>query len=330
MISMPTFAIKAGNYICKFAIKHGPKIMAGAGAVSVVGGTVLACQATLKADAIIEQHHAQMEKIKYAQSISDEYTKQDMIKDKTQVYISTAIKFAKLYGPAIALEISGIACMLGAFGIMSKRFSTAMTALTTLDQQFQDYRKRVEQTDILDHMAEPNRSEVDHVELPWDEEDSKEEKTMIIDPNKETDPFVFYYDSNTPGWYDGAGWVLNSNRIMETIKHMQLDIASGAKSYYFLNDVLKRLEIPETKIGHFYGWTNKPGDNIDVEVTPYIYQYTGEDAKQFPLMIPVTLKEIRQYELDDVTDGYGFEIRFKSAAGVGGQPRMIAEEVFGC
>lgn len=321
---LPVFATKAINVVTRFGIKYGPKIMATAGPVMVVSGTVLACRATLKADAVFAEHEQMIEHIEVVKELSDnttkDYTDNDVLADKAKAYGITAFKLAKLYAPAVVLQAGGLGCMYAAYGTMANRYSAAMAALSALDNSAQ-----AEET--------PKYAELpfDEGELPASEETEENvaQPKVIIDPSSLDDPFFFVFNGENENWLGDTGYVLNENFIRGHINAFNLDLASGHRDYVFMNDILEDLGIEPTAIGHFYGWKHDVGEVIDVEITPFIYQYTREDASQFPLMVPVTMEEIREYELDSETDGYGFGLTFKSPLGVNQQPRLIYNDVFG-
>jgi hypothetical protein len=298
--------------------------MATAGPVMVVSGTVLACRATLKADAVLAEHEEMLEHIEIVKELSDktdkDYTENDVLADKAKAYGITAFKLAKLYAPAVMLQAGGLGCMYAAYGVMASRYSTAMAALSALESSTQ-------------HNDAPKYAELpfDEGTLPSDKkaENSPEQPKIVIDPSSLEDPFFFVFDGTNENWLGDTGYVLNESFIRGHINAFNLDLTSGHKDHIFLNDILMDLGLEPTAIGHFYGWKNDVGEAIDVEITPFIYQYTREDASQFPLMIPVTMEQIREYELDSETDGYGFGLTFKSPLGVNEQPRLIYNDVFG-
>lgn len=78
--------------------KHSPELLVAAGIAGIVTSTVLACKATLKAEEVIDDANAKLEKIKEARDLEDEerYSEQDYKKDLAIVYTQTGVQFAKL------------------------------------------------------------------------------------------------------------------------------------------------------------------------------------------------------------------------------------------
>lgn len=340
MISISPTIMRFGRRALEFAAKNAPKAMMFTGTLCVGIGTYEACKATLKADTIIEEHKARMDCIKKAKLIAaeegHEYTAQDIARDKIQVYSSTAAKLLKLYGPAIGFELTGLGLMIGGFDITRKRHASALAALATLDQAFADYRNQVVETFGEEAAKALNSQPVNAIdiekggELPWEEGLSKENKEFVtIDPDKEDeDPFFMIFNKKNKNWYGDTGYLLNENFILRTIDAFNYQLHGGARDHIFLNEIRRALGGEENEVGHYYGYTNEVGDAVEVVLTPFLYAYNGEEDPQFPMMIPVTMEYIKSLELDDVRDGWGIGIQFKSPLGVGGVPRMIAKQVF--
>lgn len=333
MITIPVGLIRLGHRAAEFAIRNAPKFMAVAGTGCIAVGTVMACNATLKADDILKDHQHSMNIIKKAKAVSMEYTPKDEMSDKLMTYATTGRRLLALYGPAIAVECAGVSMLFGAYGIMSARHARAMAALTAVDQAFADYRARVENEygnseKLLEPATEPTP---EGYELPWDEDNKEKRETVQLNPECMEDPFFFIFDSRNKEWagkLGHTGYLYNYNFITRTIAAFNIQLSSGERDHVFLNDILRALYLEETEIGHYYGWTSDVGDVIDIEITPFIYQYCREDSEDFPMMIPVTLDEIKEYECSDYNESYGYGIRFRSPLGAGGLPRMIAKQVF--
>lgn len=131
--------------------KASPEILLATGVVGVVGSTILACKATLKADEILDEHQEDMDKIHEAEvKAPDRYTKRDVQVDTTRTYMKTAWKFVKAYGPAVLLCVAAIVCLISSHGIMTHRImdlkskNVALTAaLGSANAMFTEYRERV-------------------------------------------------------------------------------------------------------------------------------------------------------------------------------------------
>ena len=126
--------------------KHSPEILAAVGTVGVVASAVMACKATTKISEILDDTNDQLNTIRGASTdpnLAERYSVDDAKKDTTIVYIQTGVKFAKLYGPAVAVGVASIGCLLGSNHILRKRNVALAAAYTAVDKSFKAYRGRV-------------------------------------------------------------------------------------------------------------------------------------------------------------------------------------------
>ena len=126
--------------------KHSPEILVVSGAVGTVTSAVIACKATTKVHDIVEsskedihnlhlvaaaaglremedpteEDKAKIELFASRQDVK-EYSKEDLKKDTTIIYAQTAMKFVKLYGPAVILGALSITGILAGHNITRKR-----------------------------------------------------------------------------------------------------------------------------------------------------------------------------------------------------------------
>ena len=117
--------------------KYSPEILLGVGIVGVVGSTVLACKATLQAEAILDEHAEKKERIDDCVLLRDtsevDYPVEAEKQDRRVLMFSTAGKFIRLYGPPVTLMAVSIGCILGAHHIMKKRNVALMAAYKVLE-----------------------------------------------------------------------------------------------------------------------------------------------------------------------------------------------------
>ncbi|MBO5629437.1 MAG: hypothetical protein J5965_10230 [Aeriscardovia sp.] len=330
MINIPApimkFAGKAGNWL----VKNGPTLMEVGGGLMAVGGAVMACKATLHADEVLARHAEKMDTILAAKTASDEagdgeYTDKMMAHDKTIVYAETAVEFIKLYGPAFAVGMSGVGLMQSAFYITERRRATAVAALTSLDQMYQGL------------LASANEHEIDITNNPTTKvldapkKGEEPQETMVVDPEKDTDPFFFIFDDTNPNWCSNA-FLLNERFIKTTLDAFNYRLSGYALPQVWINDILKALDLEEKDYGHFYGYNAASGDTIVYEVIPFLKEWGDEDSEQMPMLIETDMDAIRELEMNDIQEGYCFGIRLKSNSDGYDDvvdPRFIYNEVYG-
>lgn len=263
--------------------KHSPEILVATGVVGVVTSSVMACKATMKANDILESHHDNMSTIQRAADLDDpNYTAEDIRKDTVIVYTQTAMKFIKLYAPAVLLGIASIGCIIGSHNILKKRNVALAAAYTAVDKGFKEYRDRVVER-FGDAVDKELRYGVKAKEFEEKTTDSKgKEKTVknkvaVSDPNMYSD-YARVYDDGC------AGWSKNPEYNLMYLKQRQnwANELLKTRGHLFLNEVYDMLGIPRTKAGQVVGWVyddkNPVGDNF---VDFGIYNLNIEKARDF-------------------------------------------------
>ena len=266
---------KTSRTLCKAGLKlkkHSPEILVVGGVVGLVASGVMACKATTKLSAILDDSKEQIELFdKVAanpEMVKEEYTVEDAEKDKKIVKVQTAVKVAKLYAPSIAVGVVSIGAIFASNNIMRKRNVALGAAYATVDQAFKDYRNRV-----VDRFGE----ELDK-ELRYNLK-TKEVKETIEDENgkkKTVKRNIKYMDSAMPSEFaviydDGcAGWTKDpeDNKFFLIQQQRYANERLKRRGYLSLNEVYELLGFPSTKAGQVVGWLydckdpNYKGDNF--------------------------------------------------------------------
>lgn len=360
---IPTPILKIGHKAMGLAVKHGPKLMSIAGAGMAFGGAVMACKATLKAPAVIDKHNQMMATIKEAEEVSrkdgySDYTISDIRRDKFLVWSSTCVSMFKLYSPAVAVGLGGIGLMHGAFGIMDRRQSATLAALTALDQAY---------TDVVARLPEQEGAEaslpygIDIQEKPrayvvkGGDEDCEDVDAVILQdfiPVEqfdiiENDPFTIKFDGTNENWFKNDDFITNYGFIKGTINTLEFKRSSYAVPVMWMNDIRRAFSAGEKALGWSYGYSSEPGDSILCDVIPCIYEkedglITGmrpildveEDDPRFDIsLFGLTLNERRLEVLkaldtsDGELDNYCIVLRF-IGSGPDGNPQYLRNKVY--
>ena len=266
---------KASRTFCKAGLKlkkHSPEILVVGGVIGLVTSGVMACKATTKLSAILDDNKEQIELFdKVAanpEMVNEEYTVEDAEKDKKIVKVQTAVKVAKLYAPSIAVGVVSIGAIFASNNIMRKRNVALGAAYATVDRAFKDYRNRV-----VDRFGE----ELDK-ELRYNLK-TKEVKETVEDENgkkKTVKRNIKYMDSPMPSEFaviydDGcAGWTKDpeDNKFFLIQQQRYANERLKRRGYLSLNEVYELLGFPSTKAGQVVGWLydckdpNYKGDNF--------------------------------------------------------------------
>lgn len=267
--------------------KHSPEILLVTGITGVVTSAVMACKATTKVDAIVEESKKSIDMIHEgmeAGNICDvEYTEEDGKKDLAIVYIQTGVKFAKLYGPSVLLGLTSIGCILASNNIIHKRNVALSAAYTAIDRSFKGYRSRVIERfgENMDRELRYNIKTQEVKETVVDEETGKKKTVKstvsVVDPNTYSD-YARFFDEYCAGWTKDAEYNLMFLRQQQNYANELLK----SRGHLFLNEVYDMLGIDRTKAGNIVGWVydekHPVGDNF---VDFGIYVLDNEKARDF-------------------------------------------------
>lgn len=301
-----TRAFGKAGLTCK---KYAPEALVIAGIVGAVTSAVMACKATTKANDIIEEtkentHDLHLvataaglkeatdefsnEDIRKIDILSEKedvknYTAQDLKKDTTIIYIQTAVKFIKLYGPSVVLGALSITSILASNNILRKRNVALAAAYATVDKGFKEYRSRV----VERFGKDIDRELKYNIKAKEIEETTKnangKEKTVkksieVADVNEHSD-YARFFDELCTGWKRDAEYNLMFLKHQQNYANEKLQ----KQGYLFLNDVYDMLGIPKTKAGQVVGWIYDEAhpDIYDNFVDFGIYDLYNEKARDF-------------------------------------------------
>jgi len=250
------------------ARKNSPTILFGAGIISMVGSTVLACRATLKLEDVLESVEEDMAKAEKAKAMVDSvnvpegtaYTDREMRQDQVVIYVRGVAKVVKLYAPAAILGGIGIVCLTKSHKILQDRNAALTAAYVAIDSAFKQYRARV-----VDRYGEETdrelRYESEEVTV-IDEETGKAFDTVRAIPGDHSG-YARWFDETNNNFHspphDNVNWV-----FLRGQQNWANDMLR-ARGHLFLNEVYSMVGLTHTTPGAIVGWIykreNESGDN---------------------------------------------------------------------
>lgn len=255
--------------------KHSPEILIVAGVVGTVASAVMACKATTKVQAVLENTHKQIEAVRMAAEqgyipVPDstekvQYTDEDTKKDLAIIYAKTGLDFVKLYGPSVALGTLSLASIVTSHHILRTRNVALAAAYTAVDTGFKEYRGRVVERfgEALDRELKYNikAAEVEEVEVNDKGKEKIVKKTIETVDSDEPSVYAFFFDNGCTGWSKDASLNLMFARRQQDYANDRLKL----EGHLFLNDVREMFGLPRIKAGQVVGWIydekNPNGDN---------------------------------------------------------------------
>ena len=246
--------------------KFSPEILVGVGIVGLIGSTVMACNATLKVDAVLSVAKEKKAKIDKASATmnADVYSEKDRQKDLLITYVQTGADFAKLYGPAVLLGGVSIACILGSYNIMRKRNIAVVAAYKVLKDGFDKYRERVvEDLGTEKDLEYRHGTKMEKVEEtvtdPETGKKKKVKKDVATYDSNHVSQYARFFDESCPQWSKTPEYNL---LFLKTQQNYANDLLH-ARGHLFLNEVYDMLGMKHTQEGSVTGWVlSESSDNF--------------------------------------------------------------------
>lgn len=269
--------------------KHSPEILIVTGVIGIVTSTVMACKATTKVNDIVDETKDMVDKIhdavenKKHTSDGEEYTQEVANKDLTIVYAQTGLKFVKLYGPAVAIGIASIGCIVGSNHILRKRNIALAAALTAMETSFKEYRGR-----LVDRFGKDLDRELrfgikaKEVEEKVVDEKGKETtvtKTVeVVDPNAVHSIYSVVFCEGNSGWTRNA----ELNKVFLIQQQNYANDKLKLNGVLTLNEVYDMIGAPRTAYGQIAGWVYTDDSSIGDNFVDFgIFDVNNEKACDF-------------------------------------------------
>lgn len=240
------------------AKKNSPHIFFGLGVAGVVGGTVLACRATLKASETLEEIQDDVLAVKEMATPrvadpADEFSEHDYYKHLGLVYLRGAGSMGRLYGPSVAVMGLSIASLTGSHVTLTKR-NTALTAtLTTVSAAYEKYREAVKEKlgveEERDLFFNARTEAIEH---------SDGTKEVVKISNGARSEYAVIFDEFNPNFDKNPGYNQAFLSAQQTYWNQKLQ----QRGFVFLNEVYETLGFDQTTAGQIVGWLwDGDGDN---------------------------------------------------------------------
>lgn len=254
----------AANTVWFEAKKRSPEILLGLGTAGIIGTIILSNKETSAAKEVIERHKEGREEIITASQYPEEYSHQDMIKDKFNLYMNTGVDLLKVYWPSITLGVASFGCIFASYGIMRGRNAAILAAYNACSKAYDSYRERVRNEigeEAEDDIYTGRRTE--KIESVKKKEDGKEvktkEKIKVFTDGQGHSLYSVFFDEANPYWTNDP--VLNKNTVLSI--QNELNDKLGAKGWLSLVEAYETLGIdieaddPRLKEMQMLGWRSE-------------------------------------------------------------------------
>lgn len=259
-----------------------PDILFGLGAAGVVGGTVMACKATLELPAIIEDYRK--EKTDIMTAAEDEKDQKKAVRGLRR---KTAGKIVKLYAPAALVEGLSITGMKTSNNMLKVVNTELSVTCLGLSQALDKYRAAVREECGEEAEERIAYGGYDEKEVVSENADGTEVKETVR---------VYKRDCGMPSPY--ARWFVYGeaeaaeksdtyNRNFLKNQENLINIYFRAHKRVYLNDLYQLLGIKPSVTGNRVGWIYDPaapeGDNHILLRTREVYRYKDDGSGEWEI-----------------------------------------------
>lgn len=241
------------------AKKNSPHIFFVGGVIGIVGGTILACRATLKLEETLDTIKTDVDGIKeLGDSLKTSkvpYSQKNYVKDLGVVYGKSARSLGRLYGPSIVVGIVSVSALTGSHIQLTRR-NTALTAtIAAISKAYDDYRIRVKNEVGTERELEIYRA-ITNQEI--ENESKKKEIVKVTDPNGWS-PYARMFEESNINWHK----IPEYSRIFIQCQQNYANHLLRARGHVFLNEVYDSLGLERSQAGQVVGWVlHGEGDNF--------------------------------------------------------------------
>lgn len=241
------------SYILK---KHAPKITFALGLAAGAGCVITACKQTRTVDDILEEVSEEIENVKEEKEVVD---KSEYARDLTKTYIVAAGRVAKHYAVPVVLGVASVGFLCGSHHMMTSRNAALSAAFAGVSSDFNKYRERVRKN-LGEEVDKQLRYgiEQDRIEIPNEDKRKKPKVETVkhVDPDLKS-PYIFYFDSRSREWEKDPEY--NKVYLIQLQNYFNQQLKS--RKHVFLNEILRALDIPETREGQVCGWIYYPNNS---------------------------------------------------------------------
>lgn len=233
------------------AEQNSPALLFGAGITLGVATVVTACRATLKIEDVLVDHEKTVADIKTVVHVN--YSERDRRQDMMHVYIRTAARVTKLYGPSLVLGVASVACLTKSHRILSSRNAALTAAYTAVDRMLKEYRVRVRE-----EVGEEKEREIYYNVEKCDEDfvDANGDlKTKKVKRAKGTHMYQRLFGPGNHNWNPNADYNIAFLRSVQNHLNERLQ----ARGHLMLNEAYDELGLSRTSAGTQVGWLWQKG-----------------------------------------------------------------------
>ena len=240
--------------------KKSPEICVIFGGAAVVAGFILIAKAAPRAAETTKGFHVVLDELK-REAEEKELSRKEVQKLVRQETLQYGWEMTKIAGPAVGLELLGLASIGFGFGILKKRSLQYLAAYNAVSAGFRKYRDRViaeqgEDADLYFLTGAKKHKVIETVENPDGTVSQVETEDLILEDGTDTTEGVvygrFFDEFNNPGNNWTKDPLINASFLnnMEILANSLLE----TRGFLYLNEVYQMIGYEPTWYGGIVGW----------------------------------------------------------------------------
>ena len=147
--------------------KHSPEILVAAGVIGIASSFYMACKASMKTGAVLEEAQEQVTAIKETEVVAETIEEKAIAdhhrsKALTGVYLKTGLELVKIYAPSVIICSLSVGALLTSNNILRQRNVALSAAYSSLYKGYKMYRKNVVERfgeEMIQYQSERNRED---------------------------------------------------------------------------------------------------------------------------------------------------------------------------
>jgi len=238
--------------------KHAPRTLFVAGVAGSVTGTVLACRATLKLEATLDDFKHDVDSVNELHTSTEvgvvhQKGGMEHRKDLAYVYLKGTGRIVKLYGPSVVISVASLVALTKSHMILSRRNAALTAAYSALSASFDSYRERV-RNQIGEEKEKDLYLGVSNEKLKG--EDGKTELTQVAGQDGMS-PYARWFDETNMYWQPNV----ETNRNFLQVQQNYANHLLQTRGHIFLQEVYDMLGLERSRPAQVVGWVkNGSGD----------------------------------------------------------------------
>jgi hypothetical protein len=300
---VPAVVTRTFGHGALLAQKSSPQVLFVAGVAGMVGTTILACRATLKAEEILSEAKGKMDIVNSLEH--DDYDKTDRIRDRSLVRYQTAVKLGREYAPAVILGIASIAMLTKSHRILTQRNAALVSAYAALDKGFREYRSRV----VAKYGNEEDRDLYYGTrEITAEDPETGETKTIVRAGNASV--YARFFDASSSSWSKDP----EVNRFFLKSQQNYSNELLTSRGHLFLNEVYDMLKMERSSAGSVVGWVVSRDGSSDNYVDFGIFNDESQAARDFvngyegAILLDFNVDGVIYDKIDRLPEGLGWQL----------------------